>query len=79
MFIHVKKARYIDNYTIELEFNDGKSGVVDLQDELYGSVFEPLREKALFAHFRVDEELETIVWGNGADLAPSFCTTNFST
>jgi len=53
-------------------FNDGKKGVVDLSDELYGEVFKPLKDKNLFAKIKVDEDLETITWENGADLAPEY-------
>ena len=53
-------------------FDDGKGGVIDLEGELWGEVFEPLRDPALFRRFRLDEELETIVWPTGADLAPEF-------
>ncbi len=35
-------------------------------------IFEPLKDKALFAEFSLDKELETIVWRNGADFAPEF-------
>ncbi len=35
-----------------------------------GPMFVPLRNEAFFAHVRVDEELGTVVWPNGADLAP---------
>lgn len=45
---------------------------MDLSGELEGEVFEPLRDLAAFRSFRVDPELETIVWENGADLAPEF-------
>jgi len=72
MFIFVKDAKYLKDYKIEVEFNDGKRGVVDLQDDLYGEVFEPLKDKNLFSKIKVDEDLETIVWENGADLAPEY-------
>ena len=72
MFIYVKNAKYLGDYKIEIEFSDGKKGIVDLSDELYGEVFEPLKDKNLFSKIKVDEDLETITWGNGADLAPEY-------
>ena len=44
--------------------------MADLFDILCGPVFDPLKDKKLFAQLRVNEELETIAWPNGADLAP---------
>lgn len=72
MFLHVTHARYLKDYCIEVVFNDGKKGVADLSDALRGVVFEPLKNVELFAKFNVDEELETVVWENGADLAPEY-------
>lgn len=72
MFLHVKKAKHIEQYKVQVTFSDGRKGVADLADALEGEMFEPLRDIALFARLRVDEELETIVWPNGADLAPEF-------
>jgi len=45
---------------------------VDLAQDLEGEVFGPLRDKRRFRRFRVDPELETVVWENGAGLAPEF-------
>ena len=72
MLPHVIKARYKKDYQIWIKFDDGSEGIVDLRDELYGEMFRPLRDKQKFKSFRVDSELETIVWKNGADLAPEF-------
>ena len=72
MFLHVKEAKYVRGYVIWLRFNDGAEGEINLKDELEGEVFGPLRDKREFQKFRVDPELETIVWENGADLAPEF-------
>jgi hypothetical protein len=49
-----------------------QKGIVDLEDDLYGEVFEPLKDKKLFSKIKVDKDLETIVWENGADLAPEY-------
>ena len=56
-------------YTIELLFDDGTSGKVDLSSRLFGPVFEPLRDPLLFSRVQVDE-YGAICWPNGADLAP---------
>ncbi|MDQ3775076.1 MAG: DUF2442 domain-containing protein [Pseudomonadota bacterium] len=72
MILHVVNAKYLKDYEVEVAFNDGRKGVADLSDSLCGPMFEPLRDKRLFAQLRVDEELQTIAWPNGADLAPEY-------
>ncbi len=72
MILHITKAKYKEFYLIHLQFNDGSEGVVDLKDELYGEMFEPLKDIKKFKSFRVDPDLETLVWDNGADFAPEF-------
>lgn len=72
MFLHVRQAHYEGGYRIRLRFNDGAEGVVDLADSLDGEVFEPLKAPARFKAFRVDPDIETIVWENGADMAPEY-------
>jgi hypothetical protein len=51
---HVIEARYLGDYKVWLEFNDGRKGVVDLADDLYGENFEPLRDRDRFAEFPLD-------------------------
>lgn len=65
-------ATYLRDYKIHVTFDDGREGVIDLEDELWGEVFEPLKDTDVFRCFRVDTELDTIVWPTGADLAPEF-------
>ncbi len=72
MFLHIKTAKYLKDYKVEVLFNDGKEGIADLSDALKGKVFEPLKDKEKFSLLKVDKELETIVWENGADLAPEY-------
>lgn len=72
MILHVTNAEYINDYRLRICFNDGVEGIVDLKAELCGEMFEPLRDLKTFQSFRVDPELETILWPNGADLAPEF-------
>ena len=70
--LHIKSAKYVADYKIWVAFDDGTSGEVDLDGELNGPVFEPLKEITVFRKVSVDPELETVVWPNGADLAPEF-------
>jgi hypothetical protein len=56
-------------YTLQVLFDDGSSGEVDLSARLFGPVFEPLRDPLVFARVRVDE-YGAVCWPNGADLAP---------
>ena len=72
MFLHVTDAKYIGEYRIEVVFSNGRHGIADLSSALRGPVFEPLKDTSLFAQMRVDKELETIAWPNGADLAPEY-------
>ena len=70
MILHINEAKYLNDYKVQVLFNDGRSGVADLFEVLHGPVFDPLKDKKLFAQLRVDDEISTIVWPNGADLAP---------
>lgn len=72
MIPHVIVAEYKGEYRIWLRFNDGSEGAVDLKDRLFGEMFEPLKDTNTFKSFRIDPELETLVWPNGANLAPEF-------
>lgn len=70
--LHIKSAKYVADYKIWVAFDDGTSGEIDLDGVLNGPVFEPLKEITVFRKVSVDPELETVVWPNGADLAPEF-------
>jgi hypothetical protein len=66
----VTEAEVLDGYRIRLRFEDGTVGIVDLEDRLWGPMFESLRDPAVFRRVRVDPHAGTITWPNGADLAP---------
>ena len=76
MILHVTEARYLHDYVIWLRFNNGAEGEIDLADELEGEVFGPLKDLEKFKSFEVHSDLQTIVWENGADLAPEFLYEN---
>ncbi len=66
----VVEVRYVREYVVWLRFQDGTSGEVDIHPSFKGPVFEPLRDIEFFKKVRVDSEIGTIVWPNGADVAP---------
>ncbi|PKM06827.1 MAG: DUF2442 domain-containing protein [Gammaproteobacteria bacterium HGW-Gammaproteobacteria-4] len=72
MLPKLQDATYRGGYRIALKFADGVEGEIDLEAELWGDMFEPLKDKARFAEVVFDSELGTIVWPNGADFAPEF-------
>jgi hypothetical protein len=72
MIPRVVSARYVRDYVVHVRFQDGTEGEVDLGAELYGEVFAPLRATERFRELRVDPELHTLAWPNGADFAPEY-------
>ncbi|MEZ4829455.1 MAG: DUF2442 domain-containing protein [Bacteroidia bacterium] len=70
MLLKVTHAKYLKGYQLKLQFNDGLSGVINLQDHIHGPVFEPLKDKTFFKKFQLNRW--TIEWENGADFAPEF-------
>ncbi|MBN2232969.1 MAG: DUF2442 domain-containing protein [Deltaproteobacteria bacterium] len=72
MFLHVTGVIYLGDYQLRLEFDDGKVKDVDLKDELYGEIFEPLKKTDLFEKVYLNCSTGTIEWPNGADFAPEF-------
>ncbi len=72
MFLHVTDVEVLDGHCLNVTFDNGVSKRVDLESELYGEVFEPLKDKELFQQVAVNPETNTVEWPNGADFAPEF-------
>ena len=68
--LEVIEAKYVAGYRVQLVLNDVTRGTVDLEDSLWGEVFEPLRDPQQFRMFTVSPELHTLTWPNDADFAP---------
>ena len=66
------RAEYFRDYKIHVTFEDGLQRIINLEGKLWGEVFEPLKNTDVLRRFRVDSDLDTIVWPTGADLAPEF-------
>ena len=71
MLVDVSTVEIRDDYKLLLRFDDDTEGVVDIERLIgFKGVFEPLRDPAFFKLVRVDRELGTICWPNGADICP---------
>ena len=68
--IKIVEAIYLKDYKIKVLFNNGEESIIDLSGQLWGEVFEPLKDKELFKKFSLNPF--TIEWPNGADFAPEF-------
>jgi hypothetical protein len=66
----VVKAKACGPHSLDLTFKDGRRKRVNLLPLLEGPVFQPLRDPAFFARLRLDTTAGTVVWPNGADIAP---------
>jgi hypothetical protein len=64
----VIRATYEGGFRIHLRFNDNVEGTLDLESWLDGPIFEPLKDRVYFQRFFIDGG--TVVWPNGADIAP---------
>lgn len=70
--IDVVAVKYIEGHVLELIFDDGLTAKVDMDRVIgrFDGVFAPLRDPGFFSQVRVDQEIGTIVWPNGADICP---------
>lgn len=67
----VVAVSHLGGYRLGLKFADGAEGAVDISELIrFEGVFAPLRDLEVFAQVKVDPDSGTIVWSNGADLAP---------
>jgi hypothetical protein len=58
-------------YTLRVGFEDGSSQTINFEPVLRGELYGPLRESELFNQVRIDPEVHTLVWPNGADFDPA--------
>src|SRR5687767_6369137 len=66
MIIHVSQVKVAGAHSLDLTFDNGVRKRVNLRKELYGPIFEPLREPSYFAKAFVDSDSRTVSWPNGA-------------
>ena len=67
----VESFEVIGAYTLKVRFDDNTEQIIDFQPVLAGQMYGPLQELSLFNQVRVDPEVKTLVWPNGADFDPA--------
>ena len=67
----VRDFRILTPYTLRVMFDDDTEQTIDFEPVLAGELFAPLRDVALFNQVKVDPEVNTLVWPNGADFDPA--------
>jgi len=66
----VKSFKLLGPYTLEIQFDDGVTTVVNLDGALEGELYGPLKDPSLFERVKLDKEIGNLVWPNGADFDP---------
>lgn len=66
----VVNFKQVEEYVLEVVFDDATLQRIDFWPVLTGELFEPLRDKSFFAQVRIDQDAGTLAWPNGADFDP---------
>jgi hypothetical protein len=67
----VKSVAVVAPHTLKLQFEDGLTQMINFEPLLHGQLYGPLRDPKIFNQVRIDPEIRTIVWPNGADFDPA--------
>jgi hypothetical protein len=58
-------------HRLRIRFDDGRVTEIDFRPVLAGELYGPLQDLELFERVRIDPEVHTLVWPNGADFDPA--------
>lgn len=67
----VESFEIVSPYTLRVSFDDNTEQTIDFQPVLAGHLYGPLRDLGLFNQVKIDPEVKTLVWPNGADFDPA--------
>jgi hypothetical protein len=70
-FYRVESFEIVGPYQIKVSFDDGKSVDINFRQVLLGELYGPLQDLELFNQVKIDPEVGTLVWPNGADFDPA--------
>ena len=67
----VQSFEVVGEYVLRIRFDDGSEQTINFEPVLGGELYRPLRDLSLFSQVRIDPEVHTLVWPNGADFDPA--------
>ena len=67
----VKSFEIVAPFILLVRFDDNTEQSINFQPVLAGELYAPLRDLSLFNQVRIDPEVQTLVWPNGADFDPA--------
>jgi uncharacterized protein DUF2442 len=67
----VTEFQIVGAYKVRVHFDDGVAQTINFEPVLFGEMYGPLRELAIFNKVKIDPEVHTLVWPNGADFDPA--------
>ncbi|MBA2713170.1 MAG: DUF2442 domain-containing protein [Rubrobacteraceae bacterium] len=67
----VESFRIVGPYTLRVRFDDEMERAIDFRPIMEGELYGPLHDRELFERVRIDDEVHTLVWPNGADFDPA--------
>src|SRR5437762_3519779 len=71
LMIRIKSFQIIGPYSLRVTFDDDQEREINFEPVLHGYYYGPLRDIDLFNQVRLDAEVHTLVWPNGADFDPA--------
>lgn len=69
--VRVVAFEIVAPHTLRVRFDDATEQVIDFKPMLAGKLYGPLLDMAVFNQVRIDPEVHTLVWPNGADFDPA--------
>lgn len=66
----VKTFEIVAPYKLSVQFDDNTTQTINFQPVIAGELYEPLGDLSLFNQVKIDPEVHTLVWPNGADFDP---------
>jgi hypothetical protein len=67
----VESFEIVAPYTLRIRFDDHTEQTIDFSPVLAGELFGALNDLTIFNQVRIDPEVPTLVWPNGADFDPA--------